>query len=186
MRFCSMLLNCFPSPCVLRIVIAYRDTSLWFKIWQLNFQFSYCFSLHELKATGPIYHLVHYNCNHLIDYRIFYQVKIVIIDSVAFHFRQGFEDMALRTRILGEMALKLVKLAKMCNLAVTNICSLYRGLFLSPLPFSESQIWYAKNTSWQSWETFLELCWYQYILSMLTTYLISIILLCCMFPLGKE
>ncbi|KAJ6400399.1 hypothetical protein OIU84_015950 [Salix udensis] len=55
-------------------------------------------------------------------------VKIVIIDSVAFHFRQGFEDMALRTRILGEMALKLVKLAKMCNLAVTNICSLYCGL----------------------------------------------------------
>ncbi|KAG6749383.1 hypothetical protein POTOM_046428 [Populus tomentosa] len=52
-------------------------------------------------------------------------VKIVIIDSVAFHFRQGFEDLALRTRILGEMALKLVKLAKMCNLAVTNICSLY-------------------------------------------------------------
>ncbi|XP_061961333.1 DNA repair protein RAD51 homolog 3 isoform X2 [Populus nigra] len=45
-------------------------------------------------------------------------VKIVVIDSVAFHFRQGFEDLALRTRILGEMALKLVKLAKMCNLAV--------------------------------------------------------------------
>ncbi|KAF9668820.1 hypothetical protein SADUNF_Sadunf14G0043100 [Salix dunnii] len=59
-------------------------------------------------------------------------VKIVIIDSVAFHFRQGFEDLALRTRILGEMALKLVKLAKMCNLAVTNICSLYCGLISVP------------------------------------------------------
>ncbi|KAG6747975.1 hypothetical protein POTOM_047867 [Populus tomentosa] len=59
-------------------------------------------------------------------------VKIVIIDSVAFHFRQGFEDLALRTRILGEMALRLVKLAKMCNLAVTNICSLYSFCPLFP------------------------------------------------------
>lgn len=59
-------------------------------------------------------------------------VKIVIIDSVAFHFRQGFEDLALRTRILGEMALKLVKLAKMCNLAVTNICLLYCGFLSVP------------------------------------------------------
>lgn len=175
MGCCSMLLNSFPSLCVLLLIIANRDTSLWFNIWQINFQFSYCFSLHELKAIGPTYHLVHYNCYPLIDYPIFYQVKIVIIDSVAFHFRQGFEDLALRTRILGEMALKLVKLAKMCNLAVTNICSLYCRFLSVPSSPSESQIWYA-NTSWQSWEKFLELCWYQYILSMLTTYLISMML----------
>ncbi|KAJ6879184.1 DNA repair protein RAD51 [Populus alba x Populus x berolinensis] len=68
-------------------------------------------------------------------------VKIVIIDSVAFHFRQGFEDLALRTRILGEMALKLVKLAKMCNLAVTNICSLYcRFLSVPSSPFRISDM----------------------------------------------
>ncbi|CAK7347896.1 unnamed protein product [Dovyalis caffra] len=47
-------------------------------------------------------------------------VKIVIIDSIAFHFRQGFEDLALRTRILGDMALKLMKLAKVCSLAKKN------------------------------------------------------------------
>ncbi|KAG8391649.1 hypothetical protein BUALT_Bualt01G0209300 [Buddleja alternifolia] len=45
-------------------------------------------------------------------------VKIVIIDSISFHFRQDFEDMALRTRLLSGMALKLMKLAKKFNLAV--------------------------------------------------------------------
>ncbi|XP_057726145.1 DNA repair protein RAD51 homolog 3 isoform X1 [Arachis stenosperma] len=46
-------------------------------------------------------------------------VKIIIIDSVTFHFRQDFEDMALRTRLLNEMALKLMKLArKFCSAVV--------------------------------------------------------------------
>ncbi|KAF6152563.1 hypothetical protein GIB67_013010 [Kingdonia uniflora] len=45
-------------------------------------------------------------------------VKIVIIDSVTFHFRQDFDDMALRTRVLSGMALKLMKLAKKFSLAV--------------------------------------------------------------------
>ncbi|KAH6779764.1 RAS associated with diabetes protein 51C [Perilla frutescens var. hirtella] len=45
-------------------------------------------------------------------------VKVVIIDSITFHFRQDFEDMALRTRLLSGMALKLMKLAKKFNLAV--------------------------------------------------------------------
>ncbi|XP_043698520.1 DNA repair protein RAD51 homolog 3-like isoform X1 [Telopea speciosissima] len=45
-------------------------------------------------------------------------VKIVIIDSVTFHFRQDFDDLALRTRVLGGLALKLMKLAQKFNLAV--------------------------------------------------------------------
>ncbi|KAL0379671.1 UNVERIFIED_CONTAM: DNA repair protein [Sesamum angustifolium] len=45
-------------------------------------------------------------------------VKVVIVDSITFHFRQDFEDMALRTRLLGGMALKLMKLAKQFKLAV--------------------------------------------------------------------
>jgi RecA/RadA recombinase len=48
-------------------------------------------------------------------------VKIIIIDSVTFHFRQDFDDMALRTRLLGEMSLKLMKLAKNFSLAVSFI-----------------------------------------------------------------
>ena len=49
-----------------------------------------------------------------------FQVKIVIIDSVTFHFRQDFEDLALRTRLLGGMALKLMNLAKTYNVAVST------------------------------------------------------------------
>ncbi|PON34628.1 DNA recombination and repair protein [Parasponia andersonii] len=45
-------------------------------------------------------------------------VKVVIVDSVTFHFRQDFEDLALRTRLLSGMALKLMNLAKTFNLAV--------------------------------------------------------------------
>ncbi|XP_004133923.1 DNA repair protein RAD51 homolog 3 isoform X1 [Cucumis sativus] len=45
-------------------------------------------------------------------------VKVVIVDSVTFHFRQNFDDLALRTRLLSEMALKFMKLAKKFSLAV--------------------------------------------------------------------
>ncbi|XP_048335401.1 DNA repair protein RAD51 homolog 3 isoform X2 [Ziziphus jujuba] len=45
-------------------------------------------------------------------------VKIVIVDSVTFHFRQDFDDLALRTRLLGGMALKLMNLARNYSLAV--------------------------------------------------------------------
>jgi len=45
-------------------------------------------------------------------------VRIVIIDSVTFHFRQDFEDLALRTRVLSGLSLKLMKIAKTYNLAV--------------------------------------------------------------------
>ncbi|KAK6918548.1 DNA recombination and repair protein Rad51-like, C-terminal [Dillenia turbinata] len=46
------------------------------------------------------------------------EVKAIIVDSVTFHFRQDFQDMALRTRLLSNMALKLMQLAKKFNLAV--------------------------------------------------------------------
>lgn len=45
-------------------------------------------------------------------------VKIVVIDSVTFHFRQDFDDLAMRTRVLGGLSLKLMKLAKRFSLAV--------------------------------------------------------------------
>lgn len=46
------------------------------------------------------------------------QVKIIILDSVTFHFRQEFDDMARRTRLLSDMALKFMKLSKKFGLAV--------------------------------------------------------------------
>ncbi|XP_031487561.1 DNA repair protein RAD51 homolog 3 isoform X2 [Nymphaea colorata] len=45
-------------------------------------------------------------------------IRIVIIDSITFHFRQHFEDLALRTRVLSSMVLKLMKVAKKYKLAV--------------------------------------------------------------------
>ncbi|CAL5331423.1 unnamed protein product [Camellia sinensis] len=53
-----------------------------------------------------------------VDILRFSQVKVVVIDSVTFHFRQDFEDMALRTRLLSGIALKLMKLSKKYSLAV--------------------------------------------------------------------
>lgn len=43
---------------------------------------------------------------------------MVIVDSITFHFRQDFEDLVQRTRVLSEMALKFMKLAKKFSLAV--------------------------------------------------------------------
>lgn len=46
------------------------------------------------------------------------RVKIVITDSVAFHFRHDFEDMRLRTRLLNGMAQSLARLAADRTVAV--------------------------------------------------------------------
>lgn len=46
------------------------------------------------------------------------EVKLIVIDSIAFHFRQDFQDMAQRTRVLAEMAQKLMHLAEEKDLAV--------------------------------------------------------------------
>eukprot|EP00047_Mylnosiga_fluctuans_P019109 m.78774 g.78774 ORF g.78774 m.78774 type:complete len:353 (+) comp7981_c0_seq4:114-1172(+) len=46
------------------------------------------------------------------------RVRLVVIDSVAFHFRQDFANMALRTRLLHGMAQTLTQLARQHNLAV--------------------------------------------------------------------
>ncbi|OMO78567.1 hypothetical protein CCACVL1_14294 [Corchorus capsularis] len=45
-------------------------------------------------------------------------VKVVVVDSVTFHFRHDYEDMASRTRVLSEMASKLTNLARTFSLAV--------------------------------------------------------------------
>lgn len=45
-------------------------------------------------------------------------VKLIVLDSVAFHFRMGFEDMSLRTRILNGMAKNLSFIANQYNLSI--------------------------------------------------------------------
>jgi RAD51-like protein 2 len=46
------------------------------------------------------------------------RVKIVVMDSVAFHFRQDFDDFGARTRILNQMSQQLMSLANSYQLAV--------------------------------------------------------------------
>jgi RAD51-like protein 2 len=48
-------------------------------------------------------------------------VRLVVIDSVAFHFRQDFRDMALRTTILAKMTNRLMSLANAAGLAVVTV-----------------------------------------------------------------
>ncbi|XP_039129355.1 LOW QUALITY PROTEIN: DNA repair protein RAD51 homolog 3-like [Dioscorea cayenensis subsp. rotundata] len=59
--------------------------------------------------------LINYLEQFLVEHK---DVKIVIIDSVTFHFRQDFDDLAIRTRVLGGMSLKLMNLAKKFSLSV--------------------------------------------------------------------
>ena len=51
------------------------------------------------------------------------QVKLIVIDSNAFHFRQDFQDLAQRTRVLAELAQKLMRLAEEHDLAVSYTAS---------------------------------------------------------------
>eukprot|EP00271_Cylindrocystis_brebissonii_P001866 TRINITY_DN12185_c0_g9_i1.p1 TRINITY_DN12185_c0_g9~~TRINITY_DN12185_c0_g9_i1.p1 ORF type:complete len:351 (+),score=56.76 TRINITY_DN12185_c0_g9_i1:174-1226(+) len=48
-------------------------------------------------------------------------VKLIIIDSVTFHFRQDFSDMALRTRLLAGMAQKLMAIADEHDIAIVLV-----------------------------------------------------------------
>ncbi|XP_024530646.1 DNA repair protein RAD51 homolog 3-like isoform X1 [Selaginella moellendorffii] len=49
------------------------------------------------------------------------EVKLLVIDSVTFHFRQDFHDLALRARLLNSMAQKLMALAHHHELAVVLV-----------------------------------------------------------------
>ncbi|XP_071849768.1 DNA repair protein RAD51 homolog 3-like [Apostichopus japonicus] len=46
------------------------------------------------------------------------KIKLIIIDSIAFHFRHDLDDMSLRTRLLNGLAQSLIKMATMYRLAV--------------------------------------------------------------------
>ncbi|XP_043708499.1 DNA repair protein RAD51 homolog 3-like [Telopea speciosissima] len=59
--------------------------------------------------------LINYLDKFILEHK---EIKIVIVDSVTFHFCQDFDDLALRTRVLGGLALKLMKLAQNFSLAV--------------------------------------------------------------------
>jgi RAD51-like protein 2 len=47
-------------------------------------------------------------------------IKLIVIDSIAFHFRYNFKDMALRSRLLTSMAQKLRNIASKYKIAVNS------------------------------------------------------------------
>jgi len=49
------------------------------------------------------------------------QVKLVIVDSIAFHFRQDFDDYLLRSRLLAALAQTFNRLIAKHNLAVSQM-----------------------------------------------------------------
>lgn len=49
------------------------------------------------------------------------RVRLLVIDSVAFHFRRGFDDFSLRSRLLASMAQQLTALARNNRLAVVAV-----------------------------------------------------------------
>lgn len=48
-------------------------------------------------------------------------MKLIIIDSVTFHFRHDFEDMRLRSRLLHSMAQSLISIAEKKQIAVCSV-----------------------------------------------------------------
>lgn len=50
-----------------------------------------------------------------------HRIKVVVIDSIAFHFRQDFKDMALRTTILAKVTNRLMNLATSKQVAVVSV-----------------------------------------------------------------
>lgn len=47
------------------------------------------------------------------------QVKVIVVDSIAFPFRHNFDDLSLRTRLLTSMAQSCIKLATGFNVGVS-------------------------------------------------------------------
>lgn len=56
----------------------------------------------------------------LFELIISFQIKVILVDSVAFHFRHDFDDLSLRTRLLTAMAQSYIKLATEFKIAVSS------------------------------------------------------------------
>ncbi|XP_041349752.1 DNA repair protein RAD51 homolog 3-like [Gigantopelta aegis] len=72
----------------------------------------YCFRCHDYVELLATIHLLPKFINQHP------KVKLVVIDSIAFHFRHDFEDLSLRTRLLTSLAQSFIKMATEFKLAV--------------------------------------------------------------------
>ena len=66
----------------------------------------------------------------------------MVLDSIAFHFRSGFEDMAARTRVLAQLAQALIRLAEARDVAVRS--TPWHALLLLLLLFVVFFVWGGK------------------------------------------
>ena len=71
----------------------------------------------SLSLTRSFTHCVSLSLIHSTPFSL-RQVKLIVVDSIAFHFRADFHDMGLRTRLLNGAAQQLLALATKHNLAV--------------------------------------------------------------------
>jgi RAD51-like protein 2 len=79
------------------------------KIW--------CFRVHDYaEQVCAIKCLDNFITSHAKD-----KIRLVVIDSISFHFRRDFTDMSKRSRILSEMSQTLHALARKYNIAVVMI-----------------------------------------------------------------
>ncbi len=74
--------------------------------------------------------------------RIIPQVALVIVDSVTFHFRQDFDDMAGRARVLAGLAQQAAELAEAHDVAVVymnqvRVSTSTEQLILTPQTYLE-------------------------------------------------
>jgi len=70
-------------------------------------------------------------------------VRLIVIDSITFHFRHDFEDMSLRTRVLNGMAQNLMAIAEQHNIAVVLM-----NQMTTKVTNNESQLIPALGESW--------------------------------------
>ncbi|XP_064612813.1 DNA repair protein RAD51 homolog 3-like [Liolophura sinensis] len=74
------------------------------------------------------------------------KVKLVVVDSIAFHFRHDFEDLALRTRLLAGLAQSFITMATANRLAV--VLTNQMTTKISKEPHGRSHLVPALGESW--------------------------------------
>lgn len=76
----------------------------------------YYYRIHDYVEQVAIVHML----PHILQYQ-YPKVKLIVIDSITFHFRYDFEDFSKRTRMLTSMAQKLMLVAEKFSTAVVII-----------------------------------------------------------------
>ena len=85
------------------------------------------------------------------------KVKLIIVDSIAFHFRQDFEDMGQRTRRLGQMAQNLMDIAHSKDIAIVMMNHVTTKL----IPDGKSRLVPDLGDSWDHAATNRLLCYWK-------------------------